>query len=423
MVELESSIVSALTKWCREGLDYFVGVDIGGTNTRISIGTIHEYKVVYTFKASSTRAQLERFSLLAGAVAQLFDSKGASGAALAGAGRLLESGDVIDVTNFPGGEEHRLLRKNELPEVLFPRGRTRFLNDLQSASYGIIALSRDNQLQRYFQRLWGSGDHKSSSSSSSSSSNGSNGLPAAVDPSLVKQHYLIVAPGTGLGASLLLWFYGSNRYTAMPLEAGHSVVTPLSADHEDYDDEQKLFAFVSRKCYGGAQPPEWEDIVCGQGLVNLYEWLCERDGAPAASERMDAGDVGALAARSDERASHALYLFYRYLARFSANLAIVSQAGGVLWTGSNQVANDAFVRANRERIRADFFAHPKHEWLEDVGIIGQVAELNVNLLGCLLIARRFADTSAAPSSSTTAMSGIAPTLSLSNASPVHSSSL
>jgi glucokinase len=372
---LSTEVAEKLKSW-RGGQRYWVGVDVGATNTRISICTEHEHFLLYRFVSNSTRHQLQVFEQLVQEFSPLVGGQGASGAAIAGAGRILKHGETMDITNFKGGVEHQLLHKAELPSLLFPGSATAFLNDLQAASYGVLSLAESGQLGRYFTPLWGS--------------------PS--DLNRDRGHYLIVAPGTGLGASTLLWFDEVQKYIAMPLEAGHTLVPLVGPDHPDFAQEQDLLQFISKRCWSGQCAAEWEDLVCGQGVVNIYLWLCQRhqQTPPPQLSAQVVVDL-AVGTPANPLAVEALYLHYRYMARFSANLAICTQVTGVFWAGSNQVLNDPFIRARVGALQQDWQQHTKAAWLDDVPVLGQVEDVNVNLLGTFLIAKRLPPASASPS--------------------------
>ena len=390
---LSSDIIEKLeTLFHHASIHYWIGVDIGATNTRISLATDQEHLQLCRFVSGSTRHQLAQFESLAAELSPFVRAQPASGAALAGAGRILKRGEVIDITNFKGGPEHRLLSRAELPQLLFPLQQTVFLNDLQAASYGVLSLALTGKLSGYFTPLWGRN----------------------VDLHTDLAPYLIVAPGTGLGASLLLWVAEVGQYIAMPLEAGHTHCPPLGPDHEDYASEKELLDFVSKKCWAGKSSAEFEDLVCGQGLVNIYLWLCSKQAKPASEQQslsslqqsacsfkslhppqqciddLNAQTIVDLAFAEPPNpvAAEALYLHYRIMARFSANLAICTQVAGVFWAGSNQVLNDAFIRKRSSQLQHDWFQHSKAQWLEDVPVLGQVQDVNVNILGTILIAQR-----------------------------------
>ena len=89
-----------LTYFLSQALKLFVGVDIGGTNTRLALhhsnddSVPEENVVVYKFKANSTRKIL---SALEGAAKQLSELgvKEVHGACLAGAGRIFDDGAAV----------------------------------------------------------------------------------------------------------------------------------------------------------------------------------------------------------------------------------------------------------------------------------------------------------------------------------------
>lgn len=351
-----------------KGEDYVIGVDIGATNTRVSLATLHGQEILplCRFVSSSTRHQLPLFESLQRELEPLLKGKAAIGAAIAGAGRILQLGSVLDITNFKGGPEHRILARAELPQLLFPQHSTVFLNDLQAASYGVLSIAEEGSLTDYFSKLWG--------------------------PSFDVQkrgHYLIVAPGTGLGASALLWIPELNNYIAMPLEGGHTLVPSSGPASSEVAAEQRMLDWIANKCWAGKTTVEFEDLVCGQGVVNIFEYLCSVDRAPFPAECTAQTVVDRVfAASPDPLAVQALYLHYRYMSRFSASLTILTQVAAVFWCGSNQVINDSFIRARATDLERDWFEHSKAEWLREVPVLGQVKDVNVNILGTILIARR-----------------------------------
>mmetsp|Transcript_4104 Transcript_4104/g.6162 ORF Transcript_4104/g.6162 Transcript_4104/m.6162 type:complete len:407 (-) Transcript_4104:56-1276(-) len=381
--ETLEKIVGWIEDWKKTKLTqtftYYVGVDIGGTNTRLAIGYQDESVILTKFKARSTSQQIEAFQRLEAVIyEEIFHGIASQcvcgGAALAGAGRILENGTQLDITNFPG---KAVLCKEELPSRLFPSHSTYFLNDLESASYGIVEMSQTKILSDYFTPLWNTPTKQFRS------------------PQNAHGNYLIIAPGTGLGASLLVYVKALNAYTVVALEAGHTVVHPMGPRDKNYAKEKDMIEWIAGREYNGRMSIEYEDIICGQGVVNIYQWLCARGMKPtlpaeANNKLIDAQYVvdHAFSKRVQyPQAVKALYYHYRYLARFSANLGIATQVDGIFWAGTNQVINDAFIRQRADKLRNDFFKHPKGDWLQDVGVFGQTKHLNINILGTIHIAK------------------------------------
>lgn len=71
----------------------------------------------------------------------------------------------------------------------------------------------------------------------------------------------VVAPGTGLGAALLV--FQGHRYVPIPSEGGHVDFAPKT------EEEISLWRYLHRQ-YGHVSV---ERVLSGQGLVNIYQWL------------------------------------------------------------------------------------------------------------------------------------------------------
>lgn len=141
---------------------------------------------------------------------------------------------------------------------------------------------------------------------------------------------LALGAGTGLGVAGLVWS-GSDMFPVQS-EAGHMDFASLGAVQAD------LLAYLGAR-YGRVS---CERVVSGPGLVNIFEFLQQRDGrAPSAGlARELAGGDGAAAiarhalARSDPLAQDALDLFLEIYGAVAGNLALAFLAtGGVYLAG------------------------------------------------------------------------------------------
>jgi glucokinase len=140
----------------------------------------------------------------------------------------------------------------------------------------------------------------------------------------------LVAAGTGLGESFLVW--NGHSHTPYPSEGGHVDYAPRN------EDEIDLLRFLKQKYNGRIS---FERIVSGMGLSNIYEFLREVRGMeePAwLAERMAQGDPNAvitelaLAAKS-EICEKALDMFVSAYGAESANLALKVLSVGGLYVG------------------------------------------------------------------------------------------
>jgi len=373
---LSDNIKSTLQKWKEESqkenkpLHIFLGVDIGGTNTRVAAiksgnsnndaTSIEEsYILVSKFKSSSLKDLVSSLKVVGEQFVSITGTKPIT-ACLDVAGPISDKGCKVSITNYVG---ENVLHVKDLPEVLFPAGKTIFINDLASTCEGINFLNQQNQIQEFFGVLWGN----------------------EVKHELKPVNYLVLAMGTGLGCGLLN--YTSSGHEVVALETGHTTLSPLGPSHPEYKDEQSLLQFLSNKIYNNQHSPEWEDICSGRGLVSCYEWASRKN--PNASKGLQSIDVVKLAMENkDEEAQKALLLHYKYLFRSAQQQSIAFQCKGVFLAGDNQVYNDPFVVQHVNQFKAEFLNHPKQHWISESAVYRQTKSYNLNLLGCLFRASR-----------------------------------
>lgn len=144
----------------------------------------------------------------------------------------------------------------------------------------------------------------------------------------------VLAPGTGLGESILVSFDG--RYHALPTEGGHSDFAPQT------EEEIDLLRYLQAR--HGAHVSN-ERVLCGDGLGDLYDFLRGRSGRAepawlaerlAGSERNAAISAVALeedAGKSDAVCRRALEMFVEILGAEAGNLALRTLAMGGVCVG------------------------------------------------------------------------------------------
>ena len=156
---------------------------------------------------------------------------------------------------------------------------------------------------------------------------------AVLQPGPMPPHATIavIAPGTGLGESLLV--SDGTRYRALPTEAGHADFAPGT------DEEIELWRFL-RSLYGSHV--SYERVLSGNGLGDLYAFCRARDGRTEPvwlADKLAKGDRNAVIAETalaegDPACVHALELFVAILGAEAGNLALRGLAvGGVVVGG------------------------------------------------------------------------------------------
>ncbi|MCJ7686486.1 MAG: glucokinase [Desulfobacteraceae bacterium] len=139
----------------------------------------------------------------------------------------------------------------------------------------------------------------------------------------------LVAPGTGLGTSVLVWHDG--RYIPVPSEGGHVDFAPTD------EDQVLLWRYMSEH-YGHVSI---ERIVSGPGLLNIFSFLKEtgRYQVPRWLARdlkkMDPGRAITEAAiqKKDPLCMKVLNMFTSILGAIAGNLALTVLATGGVYLG------------------------------------------------------------------------------------------
>ncbi|KAF3981620.1 MAG: glucokinase [Methylococcales symbiont of Hymedesmia sp. n. MRB-2018] len=142
----------------------------------------------------------------------------------------------------------------------------------------------------------------------------------------------VIAAGTGLGEALLVW--SNNKYHVVATEGGHTDFAPRNAL------EIGLLRYLM-ELY--PEHVSYQEVVCGKGLVNIYNYLKSIDYAlvnQSVESQMQKGDSAAIIAQQahSENAplcTKALALFCEIYGAEAGNLALkcLSEGGVVLAGG------------------------------------------------------------------------------------------
>jgi glucokinase len=139
----------------------------------------------------------------------------------------------------------------------------------------------------------------------------------------------VIAPGTGLGEAGLFW--DGSRHHAFACEGGHTDFAPQG------ELQIELLRFLEPR-FGHVS---YERILSGPGLVNVYEFLRQRESGKESEELVSAmkqGDPAAAISRaaldgSDALAEKTLDLWMKVYGAEASNLALKAMATGGLFLG------------------------------------------------------------------------------------------
>jgi glucokinase len=176
-----------------------------------------------------------------------------------------------------------------------------------------------------------------------------------------KRPAALIAPGTGLGMAFLTPT-SHGEWMALASEGGHADLAPRSAL------EIELLKWLMRRF---PDHVSYERVVCGAGLVNIYEFLLDRGGVDANAEVREAvhadpknGPRAISEAAHDERCATctaAVDLFATVYGAMAGNLALLGLAAGGVFLGGGispkirwQLERGAFTQAfcDKGRLRS-----------------------------------------------------------------------
>eukprot|EP01080_Neovahlkampfia_damariscottae_P003442 gene3442-6091_t len=349
--------------------EYFVGVDVGATNTRIGIVFKIENKYIstprYKFKCSKVQFLIDSLNNLTQEFVYLL-KQDASGCCLAIAGPIEEGGDQVTITNYEG--ENKKLFKSDLPKSL--SNNIYLINDLEAACFGIISLSEDNLLGKYFTNAWEE-EVKNE------------------NIKLKNFHYCVCAMGTGLGTAVIRFNPNDKSFSVLTLEGGHCKATFPGRKAENRSKDMKRLEYLSKNLYNCEYSIEFEDICSGRGLQSCYEFeILEQEN----EKKLNSGEsksklnityllVAKASLEGNKYAFEAMMAHYRYLMKAAQNISIMTVCKGVFFAGDNQVSNEEFFSKNAKYLASQFTGHVKSDWLEKMDAYRQIEMFNLNLCG------------------------------------------
>ncbi|MDE3237237.1 MAG: glucokinase [Bacteroidota bacterium] len=184
----------------------------------------------------------------------------------------------------------------------------------------------------------------------------------------------IIAPGTGLGEAGLFW--NGRNYHPFATEGGHCDFAPRdSFDVELYTFLQQKFGHVS-----------WERVLCGPGIVNIYEFLKEMKKMQEPGwlkQEFGKNDAAAMISKYVHDADICLKtmeLFVRYLALESANLVLKLKATGGLFIGGG-IAPKVLPLLQNGVFRTNFRQSGRLNYLLDIVPVTVLMNTKTALLG------------------------------------------
>ncbi|OHT04429.1 putative glucokinase 2 [Tritrichomonas foetus] len=367
--------LNPIADWHKSGehIELCIAIDIGGSGLRVRICNAintKEFLDLGHVRAQGTQEAISVFNNLGETLKECIPSFVCKSAALAVAGPI-SNGRVV-LTNWAGEPESRTLVADELPEIIFPRGKTLFLNDLEAGAYGIIAAQESGILEKHFEQMW---THKAPKGKIVSDS-----------------RTAVLAMGSGLGVALIVKSDLLESPLVVPTELGHMQIPVVCKNDPTSELEYELVQHVSNHYYGGKQTPEFEDISSGRGLCLAYQFFkLKNESKRIPVEQINAGDVAEAARTGDKTARQALEWHYKIFIRSAKAVATSLTCDSLILALDNQVKNGWFVNAIADVLHDEFYNFIRPDWMNGIRVYTQIETLNFNILGTHYMANKVAN--------------------------------
>jgi glucokinase len=271
------------------------------------------------------------------------------------------SGEQVVLTNWEGPPAARTVNLSEFPVAVFPRGKSRLLNDLAAGAYGLAAADKQGILGQYFEQLFRD--------------------RAPLGP-ILGVRTAVLAMGSGLGVALITW--GKEGARVLATEGGHLQIPIRLSKHPAYAEESSLLEKVSAHWYGQAKlMPEYEDIASGRGLKLVYSLL---SGQPLA--QCNVPQIIEKAREGDKVARKAFLWNNVILMRAAKAVATSMNCDSVVLALDNQARNYDLVKSIESELAEEFYEFIRPDWMSKVRVYTQKKVLNFNLLGTTHVATR-----------------------------------
>jgi glucokinase len=279
------------------------------------------------------------------------------------------SQDHVVITNWQCEARERVIHFTTLPFDLFPLDRRLFMNDLEAASYGIIARFIKGSLPKIFAPLWCSDPDSPILTNLDGSS-------------------LVLWLGAGFFGSFISRKDSADYNCVVSSEAGHAQVYSVPPWDPSFEKEKKFISFVSQKLHGEVHQPEWEDFCGHRGLELAYQFIKLQAGKEMRQPvRYD--EIRNRALAGDTEAMEAFKIHYTFIIRAAQSMVLTVRCKRVFIISETQVKNFSIVQSLAPQLHEQFIKHPRTDWFKEIEVYVQHSTSTFPLSGGLFLSKMF----------------------------------
>lgn len=339
---------------------FIIGADIGGSGIRVQLINFDNTADVIELprvKVDSSKKLISIIDNIKQNIRKINSYIKCYGSAFAIAG--LRRGNTVWVQNWSGSVEDATIDFDKLDPQMFPPNCSCLLNDLEAGAYGLIAISKKSNIEKYFTKLWGPKDSMCIHNVENSA---------------------VFAIGSGLGGAIIVQ---KPEPIVYPLEPGFLIAAQNVMNFED-QTYNEIFSKVSEHYYKSEKVPVYEDFASGRGISLIYKILTN------SNELIDAERIVSQSKNGDEKALKAMEISYIYFARLIKQVITAFNCKSALMALANQSTNYWFVDKIKSKLEKEIMDSPCKEIVIQCGVYTQTEDCNFNLLGASYMAIRCA---------------------------------
>lgn len=183
----------------------------------------------------------------------------------------------------------------------------------------------------------------------------------------------VIGAGTGLGKAILS--FDGRRYVPIPSEGGHADF-PI---HDQFDLDLADHVRGGRKT-----PASYEDLLSGQGIERIYEFLKEKCGETEKTCDVEAaGDKAAAISKyknADPLCCETFRIYAKYYGRCAKNFVLETLATGGLYIAGGIAAKNREIFVSPE-FQAEFLNAEKQRHLLEKTPVRVITNYDVSIIG------------------------------------------
>jgi glucokinase len=335
--------------------DFVLGLDVGGTNTNISVAGVKERKpeilISFNYKSREQNSIISSINQTLSFAKKNYNLD-IKNACIAAAGVVSSSQDLVKLTNTNLQISTKEIIENTSLQSAF------IINDFEAVGYAINLINHNDKNDIH--------------------------IIKEIKEIKNKKPKAVIGAGTGLGKCILNYNNELNCYIPSPSEGGHG-------DFPAYNENEIEIANYIKKTRTSHEPLTYEELLSGRGIENIYKFVKfknkfnETNFTKEIDESTEKASLISKYKEVDEACSETFKIFTRFYARCAKNFVLDSLATGGLYIAGGIASKNISIFTSEEFLNEFTNSYRRSDVLESVPIY-VVKNYDVSLYGACFAA-------------------------------------